>query len=160
MKYFLLAVFLFANLIIGQEVFGKEYKTFILVDTKSGKMELWQDSKSIKKYRVAIGRGGVNKHQQNDNKTPLGNYSIGSPRPSRRFSIFIPLNYPTAEQISKGYTGGNIGIHGPHRLFKKLGTINTWFNWTQGCIAVGTEREILDIANWMKKQKVNKVIIK
>ena len=83
-------------------------------------MWLCQENKPVGEYKVALGKGGINKIKQGDNKTPLGEYTLGIPRPSSRFGTFIPIGYPTQEQISKGYTGGDIGVHGPYRFLSGL----------------------------------------
>jgi hypothetical protein len=136
------------------------YKTAVLVDTKQHKMWLCQENKPVGEYKVAIGKGGINKIKQGDNKTPLGEYTLGIPRPSSRFGTFIPIGYPTQEQILKGYTGGDIGVHGPYRFFKWLGNATVWPDWTQGCIAVGTYKAVSEVARWLKEQKAGKIIIR
>jgi murein L,D-transpeptidase YafK len=127
----------------------------------AGPHKLWlcKDDKIVKEFKIALGRGGVDKRKKGDDKTPIGEYPLGTPQPSHKFGIFIPIGYPTDEQRAKGFTGSDIGIHGPSRIFKWLGRITTWFDWTQGCIAVGTDYDIAEITRWIKEQKVSKVII-
>jgi len=132
----------------------------LVVDTGPHKLWLCEDNKVVKELRIAIGRGGVDKRKRGDSKTPLGEYPLGTPQPSNKFGIFIPVGYPTDKQRAKGFTGSNIGIHGPYRLFKRLGRITTRFDWTQGCIAVATDDDISEIARWMKEKHVSKIIIK
>ncbi|HBG91891.1 MAG TPA: hypothetical protein DDX12_00265 [Nitrospiraceae bacterium] len=136
------------------------HETSLLVDTKQHKMWLCQESKPVGEYKVAIGKGGINKIKQGDNKTPLGEYTLGIPRPSSRFGTFIPIGYPTQEQISRGYTGSDIGVHGPYRFFKWHGNSTAWPDWTRGCIAVGTDRAISEVARWIKTRKVARIIIR
>ena len=133
--------------------------TSLLVDTKNHKMWLCQENKSVGEFEVALGKGGVDKRKRGDKKTPLGAYALGSPRPSDRFHTFIPVSYPTQEQVSNGYSGSTIGIHGPLRAFKRFGSMTTWYDWTSGCLAVGTDENISEIAQWIKEQKVNKIFI-
>ena len=150
-----------AELCHGEKINPCEgHKTAILVDTKQHKMWLCQENKPVGEYKVAIGKSGINKIKQGDNKTPLGEYALGIPRSSSRFGIFIPIGYPTQEQISKGYTGSDIGVHGPYRFFKWLGNATVWSDWTQGCIAVGTYKAISEIARWVKEQKAGKIIVR
>jgi murein L,D-transpeptidase YafK len=132
----------------------------VVVDTGPHKLWLCADNKIVKEFKIAHGRGGVDKRKRGDNKTPLGEYPLGTPQPSNKFGIFIPIGYPTDKQLKKGFTGSDIGIHGPSRMFKWLGRITTWFDWTQGCIAVGTDDDISEIARWMKEKQVSKIIIK
>jgi len=136
------------------------HETSLLVDTKKHQMWLCQENKPVGEYKVAIGRGGLNKIREGDNKTPLGEYTVGIPRPSPRFGIFIPIGYPTQEQILKGYTGNDIGLHGPYNFLKLLGDIATRSDWTRGCIAVGTYKAISEIARWVQQRNVGKIIIR
>ncbi len=107
---------------------------------------------------VALGSGGIDKRKQGDAKLPLGEYGLGEPRPSRKFHTFIPVGYPTAAQVRQGYTGGDVGVHGPPRLAH--GPLTTAIDWTLGCVAVGTDDEIDRIARWVRTKKVNRVVIK
>jgi murein L,D-transpeptidase YafK len=115
---------------------------------------LWlcKSDKVLEEYSVSLGKGGVGKTRQGDNKTPIGTYSLGMPRPSKKFGIFIPVGYPTKSQKKEGYTGGSIGIHGPDRSFTWAGGLNTMIDWTQGCIAVKSDEAIGQIAEWVKAE--------
>jgi murein L,D-transpeptidase YafK len=108
-------------------------------------------------HRVALGRGGVGKRREGDGRVPVGSYALGQPRPSARFHLFIPVGYPTPAQRAQGFSGGDIGVHGPHRLAQ--GAYSTLVDWTQGCIAVGTDDEIASIAAWVTEQKVDRILI-
>jgi hypothetical protein len=101
------------------------------------------------RFRVAIGSGGVDKRSTGDRRTPLGTYPLGAPRPSSRFGTFIPVGYPTEEQKKLGFTGSDIGIHGPDRRLRWAGAINAWYDWTAGCIAVATDDEIGQVARFV-----------
>ena len=132
----------------------------ILVNTNQHLLWICQDGRDIEKFRLSIGRGGIDKRKQGDNKTPIGEYALGEPKASALFGTFIPIGYPTAEQKVKGYSGNNVGLHGPSFFFKWLGRINTWFDWTAGCIAVGSENEINRIAKWVKEHPGCRIFIR
>jgi len=136
------------------------HETSLLVDTNKHKLWLCQEGKPVGEYKVAIGKGGIDKGEEGDNKTPLGEYSIGEPRPSSRFGIFIPIGYPTQEQVLKGYTGNDVGLHGPYDFLKWLAEVTTRSDWTRGCIAVGTYKAISEVARWVKQRKVAKILIR
>lgn len=136
------------------------YSTALLVDTVSHTMWMCQGNLAVKEYHVSLGRGGVDKRVKGDGKTPLGEYPLGLPRPSDRYGVFIPVGYPSPEQLSQGFSGGNIGIHGPHRRRLWLGEYAAKTDWTLGCIAVGTDDEIAEVARWVKAQKVDKIVIR
>lgn len=120
---------------------------------------LCKDGAAQANYDLALGRGGLDKMKDGDLKTPTGTYSLGSPRESEKFSIFIPVGYPTSAQKSEGYTGGAIGVHGPARMFKCVGSLTVSMNWTQGCLAVATDAYIAEIATFVKSNKVRTIHI-
>lgn len=123
----------------------------INIQTSKQTLMICENHQAIEKYKISIGRSGIGKTSEGDKKTPLGLYKLGIPRESRRFSVFIPIQYPTSQQISLGYSGSDVGIHGPFRLTSGLGFLNTLFNWTQGCVAVGSNQQAASIAKWVEK---------
>jgi hypothetical protein len=125
----------------------------VVVDTATRVLCLCRDGQETGRFRVALGRGGLGKRLELDGKTPLGRYPLGTAIPSSRFHLFLPVGYPTPEQRARGYSGGAIGIHGPHVVFAWLGHWTTWPDWTQGCIAVGTQGEIEQIARWVASRR-------
>ena len=125
----------------------------IVVDLHNGHLFLCVDRHLVKQFTVATGSGGAGKRAANDNKTPVGSYAIGEPRVSKEFGTFIPIGYPTAEQRSRGATGGDVGIHGPKRGFSWLGRAGMWVNWTRGCIAVASDAQIREIADWIRRNR-------
>lgn len=133
----------------------------VLIDTEAEHMWLCQSGSSYKDYSVAIGSSGAGKKGEGDHKSPLGMYTLGTPRPSGEgFHTFIPVNFPREDQKNQGFTGGRIGIHGPPENWRWLGAATTWVNWTRGCIAVGTVREIVEIADWVRNSQVKEVILR
>lgn len=136
------------------------YPSAVLADTREKLLYLCESNRTRAKYHIAIGRKGTGKTKQGDEKTPIGLYGIGDPRPSKRFHLFIPINYPTLEQSSKGFTGGDIGIHGPIDGLSWLGRLSTSYDWTSGCIAVASNREIEAIAGWIRDKNIGRIVIK
>lgn len=125
----------------------------LVVLTRDRRLWLCDEGRAVASYPVALGRGGLGKRARGDNRTPLGSYTLGVPRPSSRFGIFIPVAYPTAEQRLQGYTGSAVGIHGPHRHSRRAGEANTWFDWTAGCIALGSDEEVQVVASWVRSRR-------
>jgi len=126
--------------------------TVILAHTYMHRLHLCEEGRLVSSHPIAIGRKGINKRSEGDYKTPVGVYPLAAPRESDRYGMFIPVGYPTAEQRRQGYTGGAIGIHGPYfRFFQLWGFFNILFDWTQGCLAVGTDSEIARISDWVVK---------
>lgn len=112
----------------------------------------------VKTFKVALGYKGVGKKKAGDNKTPIGLYGLAHPRKSTQFKVFIPILYPTSSQLAAGYTGRDVGIHGPAQS-----TAWSWLNnlpsATRGCIAVGKNNYIEYVANWVKANPGAKVLI-
>lgn len=132
----------------------------LVIDTEAERMWLCQSGSSHNDYSVSIGSSGAGKKEEGDKKTPLGRYTLGTPRPSGEgFHTFIPIDFPRDDQKNQGFTGGRIGIHGPPKNWRWLRGATTWVNWTRGCIAVGTVREITEVADWVRNNQVKDVII-
>ena len=122
----------------------------VVVNVSTRTLRLCEDGKAQRAFSVALGVGGVGKRHQGDHRTPLGVYPLGSPRRSSQYGTFIPVGYPTPQQVAMGFTGTAVGIHGPPRANVNDGPHNTAADWTWGCIAVGSDPEIQAIASWLK----------
>jgi murein L,D-transpeptidase YafK len=122
----------------------------ILIEKKVRKMTLFAKGQAIKSYTVALGGNPVGpKEKQGDNKTPEGQYTIDSRNRNSRYHLSLHISYPNekdrrrAEELGVS-PGGDIMIHGIKNGFGWLGSLHSWFDWTQGCIAV-TDKEIAEI---------------
>lgn len=113
----------------------------------------------IKSFNVALGYKGIGKRRAGDNKTPLGLYGLAQPRKSNQFNMFIPILYPTAKQAAAGYTGRDVGIHGPAQSPGLFGWMNRLPGATRGCVAVGKNYYIQYVANWVRANPGTKVLI-
>lgn len=133
----------------------------ILVNTRFHRLHLCGDRRTERWFWVSLGAGGIGKTKRGDKKTPLGLRDVGYARKSvSGYHLFIPLDYPTAEERASAPPGtelgggakGPIGIHGPHpkRSPGKPGQPPRK-DWTDGCIAVGSVEEIETIADWLKR---------
>ncbi len=99
--------------------------------------------------KVSIGTHGLGKTREGNRKSPVGTYWLGYPRKSLQFGIFIPVGYPNMANISKGYTGSAIGLHGPMRFMTCLPQKSLEKNWTAGCLAVGRDSQIIEVSEWI-----------
>lgn len=131
----------------------------VLVLTVPHELHLCRDGLVVKSFPVDLGRGGVGKTRQGDEKVPLGTYPLGPGRPSTYFHTFIPVGYPTAAQRRAGYTGGAIGIHGPLQIPPGTDLVRPTGDWTLGCIALPTEAAVDEVARWLRTESVRRVII-
>jgi murein L,D-transpeptidase YafK len=125
----------------------------VVVDARARTLTLCANGAAEAHFPVALGTGGLGKQRRGDQRTPLGDYPLGPPRPSKLFGTFIPVGYPTPDQARAGLTGNAIGIHGPPRLSAWAGAVNTASDWTAGCIAVGSDAEISRIAVWVRARR-------
>ena len=133
--------------------------TAVIVDTGDRVLCLCREDAIDAAFNVALGRGGTGKQREGDRKTPLGEYSLGEPRESTRYGLFIPVGYPTVEQSKMGLTGNAIGVHGPHIAFRWLGRLTVWIDWTLGCVALGTRGDINTVAFWIRRHRVSRIVI-
>lgn len=131
----------------------------INVNTKKGILNICKQGSVIKTFRVALGYKGVGKKHAGDNKTPIGLYRVAHPRKSSQFKVFIPILYPTSKQVAAGYTGRDVGIHGPTQSSTRMGWLSNLPSATRGCIAVGKNNHIEYVANWVKTHPGAKVLI-
>jgi murein L,D-transpeptidase YafK len=133
----------------------------LVVLTAENRLLLCDRRKVVAAFDVHLGRGGVGKTRQGDNKVPIGVYSLGQPRKSDKFWIFIPVGYPTPEQRKKkGYTGQDVGVHGPHRYLRWLGPLTNTVSSTAGCIGLGGNDDIEEVATWVKAMTVGTIEIR
>ena len=132
----------------------------IVVDTAAHTLALCETGKEVASFGIRLGRGGVGKTKEGDGKTPLGIYPLGVPRKSDRFGTFIPIGYPTPEQRRHGFTGGDIGVHGPPRGFRWLGSLVNTFDLSDGCVGVASDAQIERIAAWVKTARARTIELK
>ena len=59
-----------------------------------------------------------------------------------------------------GYTGGDIGVHGPHRWVRWLGSLVNTVDSSDGCVGLDTDDEINTIADWVKKVRARTIEIR
>jgi hypothetical protein len=117
--------------------------------------ELWLciEGFALARFPIALGRGGVDKREQGDERTPLGSYELGTPRRSSLYGTFIPIAYPTVEQAALGYTGDALGIHGPPRRKNAAEYPLVEVDWTRGCIATATDEAVGTIADFVRERR-------
>lgn len=125
----------------------------IIVETSAHRLQLCANGTVEHEYPVAIGLNGVAPKRVGWAQTPLGRFTLGSPRPSTQFHTFVPLLNPDPKRFS----AWAIGLHGPPRDSKDAGASNVAQDWTWGCIAVASDLDIDEIARWVVAAKVRTV---
>lgn len=129
----------------------------VVVDLEKHVLALCEKGAALASFSVRLGRGGVGKTKEGDGKTPVGTYPLGEPRTSSRFGIFIPIGFPTEEQKKKGYSGSDVGVHGPHRLLRWLGSLVNTFDSSDGCVGLARDSDIQKIGDWVRSASVRTI---
>lgn len=112
----------------------------IAVDASRSRLYLFENSatglKLISDYYVSVGKLGIDKGSEGDQRTPLGVYFVTSnldPKNLRDFygSGALPINYPNAYDAKRGKTGSGIWLHGtPPNQFARAPKA------TDGCVVL------------------------
>jgi hypothetical protein len=132
----------------------------VLVDTASHTLVLCEKDGARERFSVRLGKNGKAKTREGDGKTPLGRYPLADPHPSPKFGIFVPIGYPTADQQRLGYTGSAVGVHGPGRGVRWLGSLVNTFDLTDGCVGLATDAEMERAARWMRTRQVHEIVLR
>jgi len=125
----------------------------VIVETATHQLSLCREGAVDQHYDVAIGSGGVAARRVGWAQTPLGSFTLAAAVPSSHYHVFVPLVNPDPKRFS----AWAIGIHGPPRANKDDGHSNVESDWTLGCIAVASDREIDEVAEWIRSNKVTRV---
>jgi L,D-peptidoglycan transpeptidase YkuD (ErfK/YbiS/YcfS/YnhG family) len=115
-------------------------KHAIAIDVSKARLYLFENSrrgaKLLGDYYISVGKAGVGKTVEGDQRTPLGLYFITSSLDPKSLkdlygSGALPINYPNAFDVRRGKTGSGIWLHGtPSSQFSRAPLA------TDGCIAV------------------------
>ena len=115
-------------------------KHAIAVDASRARLYLFENSPSgmklIADYYISVGKAGISKSAEGDQRTPLGVYYISSnldPKSLKDFygSGALPLNYPNVLDAKRGNTGSGIWLHGtPPKQFSRAPQA------TDGCVVL------------------------
>ncbi len=119
---------------------SKRNKHAIAVDTAKARLYLFENSAAgtrlIADYYISVGKAGVGKNVEGDQRTPLGVYFITSNLdPMSLKDLYgsgaLPVNYPNVLDLRRGKTGSGIWLHGtPSNQFTRAPQA------TDGCVAV------------------------
>jgi len=122
----------------------------IVIEKSARKLSVLANGKTLKSYRVALGRNPVGtKEQEGDNKTPEGIYAIDSRNPQSNFHLALHVSYPSHEDKARAAAHGvpagfDIMIHGIQNRRGWIGAFHRLHDWTAGCIAL-TDEEIEEL---------------
>jgi hypothetical protein len=139
---------------------GTTREAHLVVTSVERRVTLCYDRREVKSFKVRLARNGPGKIRAGDARLPLGTYKLGVPRDSEKYGLFIPIGYPTAKQAAAGYTGDAIGVHGPPRATRWLGSLVDPFVKTQGCVGLATDDEMRQVAAFVRARHVPTVSIR
>lgn len=93
----------------------------IAVDASRSRLYLFENSlsglKLVADYYISVGKAGISKVTEGDQRTPLGVYYITSNLDPKSLKDFygvgaLPINYPNILDTRRGKTGSGIWLHG------------------------------------------------
>ncbi|GAB3362417.1 hypothetical protein GCM10027395_24580 [Giesbergeria sinuosa] len=112
----------------------------VAVDASRSRLYLFENTRDglrlVADYYASVGKLGIDKYVEGDQRTPIGVYFITSrldPSTLRDFygAGALPLNYPNPLDLSRGKTGSGIWLHGtPPEQFARAPQA------TDGCVAL------------------------
>jgi murein L,D-transpeptidase YafK len=104
-------------------------KHAFVVDSRRSRLYVYanEDGKPhlVADYYVTLGKNGVDKAREGDQKTPIGVYHVTANLPKSKLTDFygagaFPLNYPNEWDRRLGRNGHGIWLHGvPHDLYSR-----------------------------------------
>ncbi len=112
----------------------------LAVDASRSRLYLFENSatglKLVADYYISVGKLGIEKVAEGDQRTPLGVYFITSNLDPKSLKDFygagaLPINYPNAYDARRGKTGSGIWLHGtPPNQFSRAPKA------TDGCVVL------------------------
>jgi murein L,D-transpeptidase YafK len=98
-----------------------EQKHALLVDSKRARLYVFANAEGrprlIADYYVTLGKNGIDKTREGDQKTPIGVYHVTANLPRKKLTDFygsgaFPINYPNEWDRRMGRNGHGIWLHG------------------------------------------------
>jgi L,D-transpeptidase YnhG len=148
-------------------------KHAIAVDASRSRLYLFENTsqgvKLVADYYISVGKLGIEKTVEGDQRTPLGVYYItGSLKPTSLVDFYgvgaLPINYPNPLDLKRGKTGSGIWLHGtPSEQFSRAPKAS------DGCVVLAnpdlnhilnsvsartTPVVIADRLNWVSKASI------
>lgn len=125
-------------------------KHAIAIDASKSRLYLFENTstglKQIGNYYITVGKAGISKLVEGDQRTPLGVYYITSNLDPKSLKEFygagaLPISYPNVLDSKRGKTGSGIWLHGtPPNQFSRAPQAS------DGCIVLANP-DLLNIIN-------------
>jgi murein L,D-transpeptidase YafK len=120
-----------------------EQKHALVVDSRRSRLYVFANSggkpKLVADYYVTLGKKGVDKTREGDQKTPLGVYTVIANLPRSKLTDFygsgaFPINYPNEWDKRQGRNGHGIWLHGvPSNMYSRAPRAS------DGCIVLSNQ---------------------
>ncbi len=100
---------------------NSEQKHVLVVDSRRSRLYVFENvggrPQFVADYYVTLGKNGVEKTREGDQKTPIGVYHVTANLPRQKLTDFygsgaFPINYPNAWDKRLGRNGHGIWLHG------------------------------------------------
>jgi murein L,D-transpeptidase YafK len=98
-----------------------EQKHVLVVDSRNARLYVFSNDKGtprlVADYYVTLGKNGMEKTREGDQKTPVGVYHVTANLPRKKLTDFygsgaFPINYPNEWDRRQGRNGSGIWLHG------------------------------------------------
>jgi murein L,D-transpeptidase YafK len=106
-----------------------EQKHALVVDSRRSRLYVYANDggkpRLIADYYVTLGKNGIDKTREGDQKTPVGVYHVTANLPRKKLTDFygagaFPINYPNEWDRRQGRKGHGIWLHGvPSNLYSR-----------------------------------------
>jgi murein L,D-transpeptidase YafK len=127
---------------VTAEELGKADRVLIL--KQQHELRLLRGDVTLKTYPVALGRHPKGpKRELGDGRTPEGVYVIDRRTTRTPYHLALHISYPNETDRANARAanlspGGSIWIHGMPNRYGHFDPVRFFWDWTDGCIAVGS----------------------
>lgn len=128
-------------------------KHALIVDSRRSRLYLFENAGGLPRlvtdYYVTLGKNGVEKTREGDQKTPVGVYHVTANLPRRKLTDFygagaFPINYPNEWDKRLGRNGYGIWLHGvPSETYSRPPRAS------DGCIVLAND-DILSLSPYLQ----------
>ena len=122
---------------------NKDQKNVLVVDARRSRLYVYANEsgtpKLIADYYVTIGKNGIEKTREGDQKTPVGVYHVTANLPRKKLTDFygagaFPISYPNEWDRRQGRSGHGIWLHGvPSNVYSRAPRAS------DGCIVLANQ---------------------
>ena len=122
---------------------NKDQKNALVVDARRSRLYVYANDsgtpKLIADYYVTIGKNGIEKTREGDQKTPVGVYHVTANLPRKKLTDFygagaFPISYPNEWDRRQGRSGHGIWLHGvPSNVYSRAPRAS------DGCIVLANQ---------------------